>query len=283
MKTGIILEGGGMRGVFTAGVLDFLLDKEIEFDHCVGVSAGACHACSFLAKQKGRAFAISTDYLRDKRYCSVYSLITTGDMFGVKMCYETIPKELNPIDNEAFKRSKTKFFATVTNCETGKAEYPEIKDLFEDVQYVRASSSLPLISRLVKINGKKYLDGGITDPIPVVQAMKSGCDKAVVILTQPKGFVKKPDGFMKAMKVRYKKYPEFIKAMENRAKIYNETTELISRYEEKGKMFVIRPDKPLNIGRTEKNVDKIKAAYNVGYQTIQNRYEEFIKYMELDK
>ena len=283
MKTGIVLEGGGMRGIFTAGVLDFLLDKQIEFDYCIGVSAGACHSCSFLAKQKGRAFAVSTDYLTDKRYCSVYSLLTTGDMFGVKMCYETIPKELYPIDNETFKQSKTKFFTVVTNCETGKPEYPEVKDLFEDVHYVRASSSLPLISRIVNINGKKYLDGGIADPIPVVQAMSSGCDKAVVILTQPKGFVKKPDGFMSAMKTKYRKYPQFIKAMENRADTYNKTTELITRYEEKGKLFVIRPDEPLNIGRTEKNMEKLKSAYNIGYRTIENRYEEFIKYMEADK
>lgn len=280
MKTGIVLEGGGMRGVFTAGVLDYLLEKNIEFDYCIGVSAGACHACSYLSKQHGRAFAVTTDYLKDKRYCSVYSLVTTGNMFGAEMLYEIIPRELYPIDNEALKNGKTKFYAAVTNCETGKAEYPEVKDFFEDVDYVRASSSLPLISKIVDIKGNKYLDGGITDPIPVVKALASGCEKALVVLTQPKGFVKKPDGFMKLMKMKYKKYPKFIEAMENRSKVYNETLELIDRYEEKGKLFVIRPEEPLNIGRTEKNIEKLKLAYKEGYSVIQKRYDEFTKYME---
>jgi len=279
MKTGIVLEGGGMRGVFTAGVLDFLLEKNIEFDSCIGVSAGACHACSYLAKQHGRAFAVSTDYLDDKRYCSIYSLLTTGNMFGVKMLYDVIPNELYPIDNDTLKKGKTKFYTAITNCKTGKAEYPEIKDFFEDVDYIRASSSLPLISKTVKINGNTYLDGGITDPIPIIRAMSDGCEKALVVLTQPKGFVKKPDGFMNLMKLKYKKYPNFIQAMENRSRVYNETLELIERYEDKGKIFVIRPEEDLCIGRTEKDIIKLKSAYQNGYSVIEKRFDEFEKYM----
>ncbi len=279
MKTGLVLEGGGMRGIFTAGVLDFFLDKEINFDACYGVSAGACHACSFVAKQRGRAFSVVADYINDRRYCSIYSLLTSGNMFGVELLYEIIPKELYPIDAEAFKNNPTKLYACITNCETGKSEYPLVEDVIEDVEYIRASSSLPLISKMVEINGTKYLDGGLTDSIPVLEAMKQGCEKAVVILTQPKGYKKQDEKMLGLMCRKYKKYPKLAEAMKNRATMYNNTLELIDRYEEKGKIFVIRPDSDLNIGRTEKDRDKLSGAYDTGYKKAEEIYTALVEYL----
>ncbi|MDO5089503.1 MAG: patatin family protein, partial [Leptotrichiaceae bacterium] len=156
-KTGLVLEGGGLRGIFTAGVLDFFLEKNIEFDRCIGVSAGSCHACSYLSKQYKRAYNVSVDYLDDKRYCSIYSLIKTGDLFGADFLYREIPDVLNPIDNEAYLKNNTEFQAVITNCHTGKAEYPYINDMKKDVNYIRASSSLPFLSQMVRINGELYL------------------------------------------------------------------------------------------------------------------------------
>lgn len=270
MKSGLVLEGGGMRGIFTAGVLDFFLDKGIDFDICLGVSAGACHACSYIARQRGRAFSVVADYMGDKRYCSIYSLITTGDMFGAKMLYEIIPKELNPIDREAFRQNHTQFYACVTNCETGKSEYPQIKDVFDDSKYVRASSSMPLISRMVEINGNKYLDGAITDSIPVVEAMRLGCEVAVVVLTRPSGYRKEDERLLGLMCRKYRAYPRLVEAMKNRAVMYNSTLEMIERYEKKGKLFVIRPDQELDIGRTEKDRTKLKTAYDLGYKKAES-------------
>lgn len=181
MKTGLVLEGGGMRGVFTGGVLDVFLEHSLSFDVCFGVSAGACFACSFLAGQHKRGYHVMADFIQKKEYCSVYSLIRTGDLFGADFVYHTIPEQLYPIDNDAFLKNSTEFFSVVTNCHTGAAEYHRIHDLFGDVDRVRASSSLPLVSRMVELDGKPYLDGGIADPIPVRHAFASGCDRVVAV------------------------------------------------------------------------------------------------------
>jgi len=274
MKTGLVLEGGGMRGVFTTGVLDVFLDENIDFDLCIGVSAGAGHACSYLAKQKRRGFRVNTDYLDDKRYCSMYSLLKTGDMFGAEMLYHTIPEKLYPIDNETFRAGKTEFRVAVTNCETGKAEYPQIRDLYKDVEYVRASSSLPLLARIVELDGKAYFDGGISDSMPVKFAVDSGCDKTVVVLTQPKEFVKKPESFLGVMRRKYKKYPEFVKSIENRHNMYNETLALIEKLEAEGKVLAIRPETDLGISRTEKDIAKLQAAYDEGARVCRQRMSE---------
>ncbi len=169
-KTALVLEGGGMRGVYTAGVLDRLMEEKLEFDVCYGVSAGACHACSFLSRQHGRAFAVNVDYLDDSRYLSVKSWLKTGDLFGAQMLYDIIPNQLNLYDYDAFAKNPTKFFAVATDCLTGKAEYFPITDMHRDVIKVRASSSLPLLSRMVEIDGRPYLDGGLADSIPVARS-----------------------------------------------------------------------------------------------------------------
>ena len=279
-RTGLVLEGGGLRGIFTAGVLDFFLEKNIEFDNCIGVSAGACHACSYLAKQHKRAFNVSVDYLNDKRYCTLYSLIKTGDLFDVNLVYNEIPNKLNPIDNETFKKNKTKFQAVITNCETGEAEYPEVKDFDTDTIYVRASSSLPLLSTLVVINGNVYLDGGVSDPIPLDYLIKKGNVKNIVVLTRDKNYRKKQSRLGTISAIRYKKYPRFVELMKTRYSRYNATLDHIYDLEKKGEIFVIQPSVPLTLGRIEKNRDKLQKVYNIGYEEAKKNYEKLKKYLE---
>ena len=274
-KTGLVLEGGGLRGIFTAGVLDFFLEKNVEFDGCIGVSAGACHACSYLSKQHKRAYNVSVDYLDDKRYCSFYSLIKTGDLFGVDFVYGEIPDVLNPIDNETYLKGKTKFQAVITNCETGEAEYPYEKD----VDYIRASSSLPFLSRMVKINGGLYLDGGISDSIPIKKSIENGNTKNVIIMTRDKNYRKAQSKLGKISAIRYKKYPKLVELMNTRYSRYNEILEYIYGQEKTGNVFIIQPEKPLNLGRIEKNREKLTAVYNEGYKEAEKRYEAMMKYL----
>ena len=278
-KTGLVLEGGGLRGIFTAGVLDFFLEKNIEFDGCIGVSAGSCHACSYLSKQYKRAFNVSVDYLDDKRYCSMYSLITTGDLFGVDFVYGEIPDKLNPIDNETFMKSKTKFQAVITNCRTGEAEYPEVKDFRTDTVYIRASSSLPFLSKMVKINGELYLDGGVSDSIPIKKSIENGNTKNVIIMTRDRKYRKKQSKLRKISAIRYKKYPKFVELMNTRFSRYNEILEYIYELEKQGKVFIIQPETPLNLGRIEKNKEKLTNVYNTGYEQAKKQYDALMEYL----
>lgn len=264
-KTGLIIEGGGMRGIFAAGVVDYFLDKDIVFDNVIGVSAGACHACSYVCGQRGRAFATATDYLDRWEYCSMRSLRKTGNMFGVDFIYHKIPEELYPIDNEAFQRRGIRFQVAVTDCETGEAAYPEVKDMFDDVDYILASGSLPFLARMVELDGRKYMDGGIADSIPLAQSIKQGNEKNVVILTRPRGYQKGASRAVPLLKLKYGKYPGLVRALQNRHKVYNETLELLRREEAAGRAFVIAPKGDLDIGRTEKDMKKLKRAYDEGY------------------
>ena len=183
-QAGLVLEGGAMKGVYTAGVLDFFLDAGIDFAKCYGVSAGACCLCSYLSRQKGRQYSVFTDYLEDKNYWGLSSLLRTGDYFNVQMCYHDIPEHLNPFDYETFDKNPSKGYAVVTNIETGLAEYLPMKNMHRNIDAVRASASMPLVSRPVEINGKLYLDGGLADSIPLLHAVTDGCRKNVVVMTK---------------------------------------------------------------------------------------------------
>ena len=259
--------------------MDFFLEKNIEFDGCIGVSAGSCHACSYLSKQYKRAFNVSVDYLDDKRYCSMHSLITTGDLFGVDFVYGEIPDKLNPIDNETFMKSKTKFQAVITNCRTGEAEYPEVKDFRTDTVYIRASSSLPFLSKMVKINGELYLDGGVSDSIPIKKSIENGNTKNVIIMTRDKKYRKKQSKLGKISAIRYKKYPKFVELMNTRFSRYNEILEYIYELERQGKVFIIQPETPLNLGRIEKNKEKLTNVYNIGYEQAKKQYDALMEYL----
>ena len=280
IEAGLVVEGGGMRGVYTAGVLDYFMEKNLYFDDCYGVSAGACHISSYVSKQIGRSIKVTLDYINDKRYCSVNSLIKTGDMFGVEMLYDLIPNKLELYDYDTFNKFKGNFYSVVTNCKTGKAEYIKIKDMKKDIIAVRASSSLPLLSRIVEINGKEYLDGGITDSIPIKKSIKDGHKKNVVILTRDKTYRKSKPKFLSFFKLKYKKYPNLVKAIENRYKIYNETLDFLEEEKAKNEVFIIQPKLPVKISRIEKDKDKLKALYNQGYEDAKEIYEDLMKFLE---
>jgi len=266
---GLILEGGGMRGLFTAGVLDYFLDQGISFPSIYAVSAGACHACSYLSGQRGRAFKTVYDFVDDKRYASFYSLLTTGDYIGVKFTYHDIPENILPIDFDAFEKNDTKFYAAVTNCATGQAEYHQISDLRQDLAIVQASSSLPILSRMVPLDGGKYLDGGIADSIPIAQSVEDGNIRNVVILTQHRGFVKEISAQLPLFRFRYRRYPNLVATMEKRHDLYNAALERLYQEVEDGNAFVIQPADPVHVGRMEKDREKLRTLYDDGYRAAE--------------
>lgn len=279
-QAGLVLEGGGMKGVYTAGVLDFFLDKEIEFSSVYGVSAGACHMCSFLSKQRGRAIAVCVDYLDTRRYCSVESLMTTGDLFNVDICYHLIPEYLYPYDYEAFDRYQGKAYSVATDIVTGRPAYFRIRDMKGDIDKIRASASLPLVSRSVKIGESLYLDGGISDSIPLQQSVMEGNQKNVVVMTKETGYVRKPSSQLGLVKARYARYPKVYELMARRHTSYNEQLEYIERQQEQGRVFVIRPRTASDVGRVEKDTRKLMALYQQGYDEAAECYEELIRFLE---
>lgn len=279
-NVGIVFEGGGLRGIFAAGVIDYLLDHDIIIKNVMGVSAGACHACSYVSGQRGRSYAVSTDYLDDKRYMSAENLLKTGDLFGSDFIYHRIPEELYPLDNEHFKKSGITFRAGVTNCITGAPEYLVVKDLIEDVDMIRASSSLPLLARMVNINGMPYMDGGISDSVPVKASERLGCKKNIVVLTRPVGYRKEKETMLGPVKLRYNKYPEMVKALERRNEVYNETMDYIDQGVAYGTILRIAPTGDLGIGRLEKNKDKLRMAYLEGYYVAESMGEKIRKFLE---
>lgn len=261
----LILEGGGMRGAYTTGVLDFFIDENLEFSSCYTVSAGACHCCSYLSKQRNRAFRINVDYLKDRNYAGLFSLFTTGNYFGVKMIYEDIPDRLYPYDYEEFKKYKGDFYVVVTDINKGEPEYFLIKDIKKDMLKIRASASLPFFAQIVDIDGRKFLDGGITDAIPLRKSQKDGHKKNVVILTRDISYRKLPPDFMGFIRFKFRKYPKLIQKIGDRYLRYNEDLQYIEDEENDGKIFVIRPQKPVTIGRLEKDKTKLEELYKEGY------------------
>jgi predicted patatin/cPLA2 family phospholipase len=281
-QAGLVLEGGGMKGIYTAGVLDFFMDKGLEFSNVYGVSAGACHMASYLSGQRGRALDVSIDYLDTKRYCSVESLLLTGDLFNTSMCYHTIPDYLYPYDNEAFKRYQGKAYSVVTNIETGRAEYLRVRDMLAEIDKIRASASLPLVARIVRIDGKPYLDGGLSDSIPIQKAVLDGNRKNIVIMTKEVGFRRKPVNAaqLALIKARYVKYPKVAELMARRHIVYNECLDYIDRLQSDGQIFVIRPSHAGEVGRIERDKDKVKALYDQGYAEAESCYEELMQYLK---
>lgn len=264
---GLILEGGGMRGAFTAGVLDCWMEQGLRFSDVYGVSAGACQACSYLCDQPGRGLRVWTDYIDDPRFCSMKSLLTTGDLFGAKLNYDLVPRQLDPLDNETFLKSGARFTAVVTDVETGRPVYIPIRDMFGDIEAVRASASLPLISNMVVYKGRKYLDGGVSDSIPIRKAIADGHDRNVLVLTQAPGYRKEPNKALAAMRIKYRKYPRLVEAVARRHTMYNDTLDLIDRLVAEGRLFVLRPDTKPEVGRVEKDPEKLRRLHAAGHAT----------------
>jgi len=268
IKKGLILEGGAMRGMFTSGVLDVFLENGIEFDGAIGVSAGATFGCNFKSRQIGRAIRYNKRFAHDWRYCSVRSLIFTGDLYGADFCYNKLPNELDVFDVETYRKNPMEFYCVASDCVTGTPVYKKLESCdAHDLTWMRASASMPLASRVVKIDGYKLLDGGMTDSIPLKYFESLGYNRNVVILTQPREFQKKPASLMGMMKIMLCKYPKLVEAMKRRHIIYNEETSYVFEKADRGEVFAICPEKPLGISRTENNPDELQRVYDEGRRT----------------
>ena len=279
MKVGLVLEGGGMRALFTAGVLDALLDvKELDIDGIVGVSAGALFGANYVSGQKERAIRYNKKYARDKRYMGLHSWITTGNAVNKDFAFYELPFKLDVFDQEKFKESKIEFHVVMTNVENGQAEYVLIEDVFEQMEYLRATSALPFASKIIEINGKKYLDGGISDSIPIDYCQSLGYDKIILVLTRPENSYKE-DKLNFLYKLVYRKYPNLVERLINMGKDYEVVLKKIKNLETESKVFVIRPPKVLKIGRLEKNENKIQNVYDIGLNTGKKEIDNLLKYL----
>lgn len=265
----LILEGGGMRCAFTAGVLDFFMEHGLFFHSVYGVSAGACQACSYLCNQPGRGIRVWKNYLNDKRFRSVSSLLFTGDLFNAKFNYDILPNQLDPLDVQYYEAHQADFYAVVTNLRSGQAEYMRINDMRRDIAAIRASASLPLVSRAVLISGGKYLDGGVADSIPIRRSIRDGHTKNVLVLTQAPEYVKQPNRAMPLLSLRYARYPAFLHTLRERHAQYNETLALIRSEQSQGRAFVIQPQQTPDIKRIEKDPARLENLYQTGYKRAQ--------------
>lgn len=274
------MEGGAMRGLFTAGVMDVLMENNVTFDGAIGVSAGAAFGCNIKSNQIGRVIRYNKKYCKDPRFCSVRSLIKTGDLYGAEFCYVTIPRKLDLFDSEAYLKNPMEFYVVCTDVETGKPAYRKcITGLDEDLIWIRASASMPIASKVVEATGVKLLDGGISDSIPLSYFESIGYDKNVIILTQPKGYVKKPSKALPLIKLSLKKYPNVYKTMTNRHNDYNDTIDKIEREEKAGNVLVIRPPEKLPVGRIEHNPDKLQIAYDIGRKTALEQLDQIKEFV----
>lgn len=278
-KTCLVLEGGAMRGIYTAGVLDTLMQNNIKFDAIIGVSAGALFGINYKSNQKGRAYRYNMKYINDKEYIGLYSYLTTGNIMNKSFCFDKLVNELDKFDYQAFKNNKTKFYVVVTNLLTGTPEYQELTDLNDQnqMEYLRASGSMQYVSKPVKINNNYYLDGATGDSIPIKYMEKLGFNKIIVVGTRPEGYQKqyKPQ----PSKIFYKKYPKFIKALSNRPSMYNETIKYIEKKANNHEIIFIRPSQDLKVKRIEKNKKKLSSLYTLGQNDTKEIISTINKYL----
>lgn len=265
MKIGLVLEGGGTRGNYTAGALEFFLEKELNFDLTVGTSAGSCAGIGFVSRQKGRLRRVTLDNVRDKRYAGVGCILRERSVFGMKFNFDTVPNELDPFDYEAFQANPCEFAAVTLDAETAELVY-FTKDRIPngDMSALRASSSLPVFSPPVEIEGRMYYDGGVTDPIPVRYALDWGCDRVVVILTQPEGYQKSAQKGKGLYRRVLRKYPRVVEALGHRHEIYNETLEFIRKLEAEGRAVVLRPSVDLGAKRFTRDLELLGRLFELG-------------------
>lgn len=283
MKVSLVLEGGGMRGMYTSGVLDAFMDNNIFINNIYAVSAGCYNALFYLSRQRGKCYKVNSTYLKDKRYIDVKRILVGKSAVNTDFIFNEIFKELEPFDYTAFNKYVGEFYAVSTNALTGEPYYARIKNLEEDKEYVKASAALPLFTHLVKYNELVLSDGGDADSIPVMKAIEDGFDHNIVILTRPKGFILGDNKLMKFNKIRYKKYPNLIKTMENRKIKYNETLKLLEKLESENKVIVIRPKKELDIGNLEKNEERIRTIYEMGYDDGVKYISEIKRFLKGDE
>ena len=279
MKIGLVLEGGGMRGLYTAGVLDVMMDHHFLPHIVCGTSAGVTFGVNLLSQQRGRVLRYNLRYAGNRNYISLYSWLTTGNMINRDFAYDLLPRELDPFDENTFEASPAQFYATITNMRTGNAEYIEITNTWQQMDVIRASASLPIICQPVTWQGEKYLDGGLADNIPLDKCIELGCDKIIIVLTRPIDYVRKDD--MTALcRLWYPRYTELLRTIEGRNKRYNQRIEQIKELERAGKVFVIRPSKSIPIGRLEKDTNRLQSMYALGCHDAQQQWSAMHDYLQ---
>ena len=278
-NVGLVLEGGGMRGLYTCGVLECFMENDLYFNYVIGVSAGACNAASYISRQLGRNEKVIIGFIKDWRYMSVRNLILSKSYFGMDFIFDEIPNKHVPFDFETFYKSPGVFLVGTTDCQSGKPMYLNKDDLGEQFQALRASASLPMLSPIVNYKGFELLDGGISDSIPIKKSITDGNTKNIIVLTRNKGYRKNPGKFNALLKLKYKNYPLLIETMLDRYKNYNKTLDYIERLENENKALVIRPSKELEVGRLERDPKKLYELLHSGYDDAANSYEKIMGFI----
>lgn len=282
MKNGLVLEGGAMRGLFSAGIMDVMMENGITFDGVIGVSAGAAFGCNYKSRQPGRAIRYNKRFAKDKRYCSMQSFLRTGDLFGAEYAYHIVPNEYDIFDNETYEQNPLEFWLVCTDVETGQPVYKRC-DKGGDVTFdwVRASASMPVVSKVVELEGYKLLDGGITDSIPLKAFQREGFERNIVILTQPLGYEKKPSRFLPIIRMSLRKYPRVVEAMAMRHLMYNEELAYVEQEVRRGTTMAIYPDKPLPIGHISHDPAEMQRVYDIGREMGERKLEEMKSFLHI--
>lgn len=279
-KTGLVLEGGAMRGLFSAGVMDVMMEHGIRFDGIVGVSAGAAFGCNYKSHQAGRALRYNKRFARAWRYCSLRSLLLTGDLFGAEFAYHVVPTKLAPFDDQAFEKDPTAYYVVCSDVLTGKPVYKQcIEGGHHTYDWIRASASMPVCSRVVKLDGMKLLDGGMTDSIPLAFFQQKGYERNVVILTQPENYEKHSNRLMPLIRIALFRYPAIVRAMKQRHKMYNAQLEYVRQQEQQGHVFLVRPPAPLPIGHISHNPEEMQHVYDIGCETARSCINDILRFL----
>ena len=277
MKKGLVLEGGAMRGLWTAGVTDVMMEHDIWPDGLIGVSAGAAFGCNYKSRQVGRAIRYNTRFAKDARYSGLKSLVTSGDYFNAKFGYHVVPYEYDIFDTKTFEQNPLEFTIVCTDVETGQAVYHKMDHVdYDELEWLRSSASMPLASKVVEVQGHKLLDGGVSDSIPLEYFERQGYDRNVVILTQPLGYQKEHNRLMPLMRLSLRNYPNMIKALDERHLMYNKQLAYVAQAEREGRCLVIRPDEKIPIGHISHNAEQMRRVYETGRQ-VGERYIDIIK------
>ena len=276
---GLVLEGGAMRGLFTAGIIDVMMEHGVEPDGMIGVSAGAAFGCNYKSRQPGRAIRYNKRFAKDKRYCSWQSWWKTGDLYNADFGYHVIPTQYDIFDDAAFEQNPMAFYAVCTNVETGEAVYKRLEKGGQlTYNWIRASASMPLASKVVELEGMKVLDGGVADSIPLAYFESIGYERNVVILTQPDGYVKEHNRLMPLMKIALRKYPKMIEAMDKRHLMYNQQLVYVYEAEKAGRALVIRPEASLPIGHISHDPDEMQRIYDIGREMGERQIEKIKRF-----
>lgn len=281
-KIGLVLEGGALRGLFSTGILDVMMEHGLTVDGIVGVSAGACFGVNYKSGQAGRALRYNLRYAHDRRYCSVQSLITTGDLFGAQFAYHDVPNLYDIFDNNAFQRNPVPFYLVCTDCHTGKPIYHECRETGDELyEWIRASASMPVVAHPVEIGGQVLLDGGMTDSIPLAFMQRQGYQRNIVVLTQPLGFRKHPLNPIidKILHRSLRNYPKIIEVMERRYKMYNAQLDYIGQQVNEGNTFLLAPNEKLSIGRVSHSRTKMQRTYDMGHEMMEHRWGDLMEFI----